>query len=74
MNNNKNNQQITFIKIKMSLTEACKQNYLFNHQSDIFNLKSMTRPEPFYSQKAHRANSTNRTSFNFMDWDDLKFA
>ena len=57
----------------MSMTDACKQNYLFNHQSDIFNLKSMTRPEPFYSQKAHRANSTNRTSFNFMDWDDLKF-
>ncbi len=55
------------------MTEACKQNYLFNHQSDIFNLKSMTRPEPFYSQKAHRANSTNRTSFNFMDWDDTKF-
>ena len=57
----------------MSMTEACKQNYLFNHQSDIFNLKSMTRPEPFYSQKAHRANSTNRTSFNFLDWDDLNF-
>ena len=55
------------------MTDFCKQQYLFNHQSDIFNLKSMTRPEPFYSQKAHRANSTNRTSFNFLDWDDSKF-
>ena len=55
------------------MTDFCKQQYLFNHQSDIFNLKSMTRPEPFYSQKAHRANSTNRTSYNFLDWDDSKF-
>ena len=54
----------------MSGTNAYQKNYLFNHQSDIFNLKEITRPEPFYSQKAHRSNSSNRTSFNFLDWDE----
>ena len=56
----------------MSGNNAYQNNYLFNHQSDIFNLKSLTRPEPFYSQKAHRSNSSNRTSFNFLDWDESK--
>ena len=56
----------------MSGTNAYQSNYLFNHQSDIFNLKSIARPEPFYSQKAHRSNSSNKTSFNFLDWDESK--
>ena len=56
----------------MSGTNEFQKNYLFNHQSDIFNLKSSTRPEPFYSQKAHRLNSSNKTSFNFLDWDESK--
>jgi len=56
----------------MNKSNDCQRNYIFNHQSDIFNLKSMTRPEPFYSQKAHRPSSTNRTSYNFLDWDESK--
>ena len=56
----------------MSDVSAYQKNYLLNHQSDIFNQKAMTRPEPFYSQKMHRANSSNRTSFNFLDWDESK--
>ena len=56
----------------MSGINAYQNNYLFNHQSDIFNLKAISRPEPFYSQKAHRSNSSNKTSFNFLDWDESK--
>ena len=52
--------------------EAFQRNFLLNHQSDIFNQKDLKRPEAPYSQKAHNPNITNKTSCNFLSWDDSK--
>ena len=58
----------------MSQVNAYQKNFDFNHQSDIFNQKSFNRPEITYSQKVHLPNTSNRTSFNLLAWDDSKIS
>ena len=56
----------------MTETDACQRNFTLNHQSDIFNQKDLTRKEIPYSQKAHNPNVSNKTTCNFMTWEDSK--
>ena len=56
----------------MTEADACRRNFTLNHQSDIFNQKDLTSKEFQYSQKAHNPNVSNKTSCNFMTWEDSK--
>ena len=51
--------------------EAYQKNYIINHQSDIFNQKNLERKEIPYSQKAHNPNGSNKTSFDFLTWNEI---
>ena len=46
----------------------CYQNY----QSDIFNQKAPVKEEYNYSHKGFQPNSSNKSSFNFLSWEDNK--
>ena len=54
----------------MNDNDAYHNNYVLNHQSDIFNQKDLSRREVPYSQKAHISNISNQTTSNFITWDD----
>ena len=61
-----------FTKHKMSEIDAYHKNFIFNQQSDIFNQKASGRPEVIYSHKAQQPSNNNKTSFNFLSWEESK--
>ena len=56
----------------MSDQDARSKNFAFNYQSDIFNQKAPVKTEYNYSHKGFQQNSSNKTSFNFLSWEDNK--
>ena len=55
----------------MSDQEARNKNFAFNYQSDIFNQKAPVKAEYNYSHKGFQQNnSSNKTSFNFLSWEN----
>ena len=56
----------------MSDQDARAKNFAFNYQSDIFNQKAPVKTEYNYSHKGFQQNSSNKTSFNFLSWEDNK--
>ena len=54
----------------MNDNDAYHNNYILNHQSDIFNQKDLSRRELPYSQKAHISSISNQARSNFITWDD----
>ena len=66
MKNNNSN------KHKMSEIDAYHKNFIFNQQSDIFNQKAFGRPEVTYFHKAQQSAINNKTSFNFLSWEESK--
>ena len=66
MKNNNSN------KHKMSEIDAYHKNFIFNQQSDIFNQKASGRPEVTYFHKAQQSAINNKTSFNFLSWEESK--
>jgi len=56
----------------MSDQDARSKNFAFNYQSDIFNQKAPVKAEYNYSHKGFQPNSSNKSSFNFLSWEDNK--
>ena len=56
----------------MSEQDARTKNFAFNYQSDIFNQKAPVKAEYNYSHKGFQPNSSNKTSSNFLSWEDHK--
>ena len=56
----------------MSEQDARSKNFAFNYQSDIFNQKAPVKEEYNYSHKGFQPNSSNKSSFNFLSWEDNK--
>ena len=56
----------------MSEQDARLKNYNFNYQSDIFNQKAPVKEEYNYSHKGFQPNKSNKSSFNFLSWEDNK--
>ena len=56
----------------MSEQEARAKNFAYNYQSDIFNQKTPVKEVYNYSHKGFQPNSSNKTSFNFLAWDNSK--
>ena len=56
----------------MSEQDARLKNYNFNYQSDIFNQKAPVKEEYNYSHKGFQPNQSNKSSFNFLSWEDNK--
>ena len=56
----------------MSEQDVRAKNFAFNYQSDIFNQKAPVKTEYNYSHKGFQQNSSNKTSFNFLSWEDNK--
>ena len=54
----------------MSEQDARTKNFAFNYQSDIFNQKAPVKAEYNYSHKGFQPNSSNKTSSNFLSWED----
>ena len=52
--------------------QARSKNFAFNYQSDIFNQKAPVKEEYNYSHKGFQPNSSNKSSFNFLSWEDNK--
>ena len=58
----------------MSDQDARLKNYAFNYQSDIFNQKAPLKEEINYPHKGFQPNISNKSSFNFLSWEDNKNA
>ena len=56
----------------MSEQDERLKNYNFNYQSDIFNQKAPVKEEYNYSHKGFQPNKSNKSSFNFLSWEDNK--
>ena len=56
----------------MADQETRSKNFAFNYQSDIFNQKTPVKPVFNYSHKGFQNNPPNKSSSNFLSWDEHK--